>query len=552
MRMKRKNTKSGLPGLVDQLRVELAAAKSELGLAKAELAAAKSGLAERDGRILRLKAANENLRRLIFGAKSERFVDVPGMEQPLLTGFESIFGDAAAGKPETVKFDVERRRHRNQAGRMEIPGHLPRIERIIDCPESEKFDPATGEPLKFFGYEESLRIGFKQEMFVEVTKRAKYVNPNNPRFGVLTAPVPPCAVAKSLFTDDFLAYMMTQKAVYHMPVNRIAMMVSSHGVPVKRCTLNRLFHKGAELLRFIYNEMLRQLLLERYIFSDDTTVNMLAPGKGKVKQGRIWCAVSGTGPPLVVYEFTPDRTKERPAKFFKSFRGFLHADDYAGYDILFRTRDADGNPVIVHVACWAHVRRKFSDIYKSTKCPEAAAMLSIIRKLYEIESRGAGLPDGQLAALRQNESRPVLDAFFAKASGIVMREPPSTPLARAAAYAVNLKTELSRFLGHAFLTLDNNPVEREHRVVAVGRKNWNFVGDEKHGQNLAVVMSVTETCRRLGVDPLEYLSDVLPRIMDHPARRIDELLPGPWLAAKQAAAATAAEATVEATATNAA
>jgi len=524
--------------------------RAELAAARLELDAARAGLAARDIQIIRLKASNENLRRLIFGAKSERFVDVPSTEQPLLPGLESIFGDAAAAKPETVKFEVERRRHRNQAGRMEIPGHLPRTERIIDCPEREKFDPSTGAPLKFAGYEESFRIGFKHEMFVEVTKRAKYVNPDNPLFGVLTAPVPPCAVAKSLFTDGFLAWMTTQKAVYHMPVNRIAMMVSSYGVKVRRGTLNRLFHKAADLLRFIYDEMLRQLLLERYIYSDDTPVNMLDPGKGKAKKGRIWCAVSGIGPPLVVYEFTPDRTKERPARFFERFKGFLHADDYAGYDILFRMRGADGNLLILHVACWAHARRKFSEIFKTSGCREAAAMLAIIRELYEIESRGAGLPDEQLAALRQNESKPVIDTFFAKASQIVMREPPSTQLAKAAAYALNLKTELSRFLAHPFLTLDNNPVEREHRVVAVGRKNWNFVGDERHGQNLAVVMSVTETCLRLGVDPLEYLTDVLPRIMDHPARRIGELLPGPWLAAKQASAVAAANA--EASAANAA
>ena len=499
--------------LVRQLQGEVAALKAELAATRAELA-------RKDEEIARLRATNEKLSRMLFGAKSERFVD-PAPGHPSLTGFEeALAATEPAAEPTTVVPSHERRTSGKQTGRMELPAHLPREERIVDVPEAQKVDPATGAPLKLIGYEESERLARRQGFFVVVVKRAKYANPERPLAGVVTAPTPPCAIEKSLFDDSFLAWLLTSKAVDHLPIDRITKILLRDGLDFSRSTLNNLFHQGAKVLVPLYDAMVAELVSGNYVHSDDTPVRMQEPGSGRTREARFWGVVAGVGPPLTAYEFTCSRQGKWPALFFAEFKGFFHADDYAGYDRLFSRRDESGSPVVIHVGCWAHARRKFDECLKPVPLAEAQAMLALIRKLYDADRQHRRMSPDERRSLRQAESRPVVEAIFALAFDILRKQPPKSPLAAAAAYMLRLKGQLSLFLEHPELGLDNNPVENANRPVALGRKNWLFVGNEECGQNMAVVMSLTTTCAKLGINPQEYLADVLPRIQDHPACKI--------------------------------
>ena len=516
-------------------KAELVATKTELAASRAEVAALKAELVRKDEKIVRLKETNEKLSRMLFGAKSERFTD-PVPDHPELTGFSALLiPEAVAVPPALTEVPAHKRSARREpSGRMELPAHLPREERIVDLPEADKFDPKTGEPLKLIGYEISERLGYRSAWVVMVVKRAKYANPERPLAGVKTAPTPPCAVEKSLLDESFLAHLLVSKAVDHLPVERVSKILRRDGIDLGRSTLNASFHDGCRVLAPLYEALVAEILSGGYVHSDDTPVKMQEPGSGKTREARFWGAVAGSGPPLTAYEFTCSREGKWPAKFFENFKGFLHADDYAGYDRLFSRGD------VIHVACWAHARRKFDECLAAASSPEASAMLALIRKLYEIERRAADLAPEERLILRQAESRPVADAIFALAEEILRKATPRSPLGNAAGYTLRLRRQLSLFLDHPQLRLDNNPVENAHRPVAVGRKNWLFVGNEECGQNLAVVMSLTTTCTKLGVNPQEYLEDVLRRINDHPASKLRDLLPDRWLAARLAAAAVTA------------
>ena len=237
-------------------------------------------LAQKDDLIARLKATNEKLSRMLFGAKSERFVD-PMLDHPALTGFEDIL---AATKPVEEPTSTvpahERRAHRNQTGRMELPAHLPREERIIDIPEDQKIDPTTGEPLKLIGYEESERLARRHGFFVVLIKRAKYANPERPLSGVITALTPPCAIEKSLFDDSFLAWLLISKAADHLPIDRISKILKRDGLDFSRSTLNGVFHRGAKVLEPLYQAAIAELIAGNYVHSDDTPVRMQEPGSG--------------------------------------------------------------------------------------------------------------------------------------------------------------------------------------------------------------------------------------------------------------------------------
>ena len=530
---------------LEDCKVGLEASKAELATCKAELATCKAELARKDELIARLKLTNEKFSRMIFGAKSERFVD-PIPDHPALTGFEEILKSAEPTPAATTTVPAHQRRaHRNQKGRMELPANLRREEKIIDVPDCQKIDPVTGEPLKLIGYEESERLGYRSGWFVLVIKRAKYANPERPLSGVVTAPTPPCAIEKSLFDDSFLAWLLVSKGADHLPIDRITKILKRSGLDFDRSTLNGQFHQGARVLEPLYNAMVDELVASHYVHSDDTKVRMQRPGGGKSITAIFWGVVAGIGPPLTVYEFTNSREGKWPSLFFENFKGFLHADDYVGYNPLFDKRDEQGQAVVIHIACWAHARRKYEECLKPVPYPEAQAMLALIRKLYGIERQAKELTPEERRLIRQEQSRPIVDAIFALALDIRKKESPQSPLAKAATYMLGLKEQLSLFLEHPFLGLDNNPVENAHRPIAVGRKNWLNVGNEECGQNLAVVMSLITTCTKLGINPQEYLTDILPRIQDHPANKVRDLLPDRWLAARQSAATATDAATVK-------
>jgi hypothetical protein len=280
------------------------------------------------------------------------------------------------------------------------------------------------------------------------------------------------------------------------------------------------------------------------LHADDTPIRVLdrsrkdkGLGKG-VKQGRIWTYVrdqrpwAGQDPPGAVYYFSPDRKGEHPRKHLARSGGILQADAYTGFRDLYERR-ADGTAQFREAACWAHLRRDFHDVWTSDKSEIAREALDRIGKLYDIERRIAGQSAELRRAVRQEKSKPLVEAFRTWAERQLTRIPGKSDLAKAFRYGLGRWNSFCLFLDDGRVAIDNNPAERGMRPIGVGRRNWLFAGSDTGGETLARAMTIIETAKMNGLDPQAYLADVLDRIHDHKMNRLTELLPWNWVPAIQ-------------------
>jgi transposase len=271
------------------------------------------------------------------------------------------------------------------------------------------------------------------------------------------------------------------------------------------------------------------------IHGDDTTVPVLAPGLGRTSTGRLWVYVRddrpflGAAPPAAAYFYSPDRGGKHPAAHMAGFNGFLQADGYSGFDALYdagRTNSGIlANTSITEVACWAHCRRKFFDVWEATKSPVAKEALDRIAAIYVIETKAQFAPIAERVEYRK-ETGPLLDAFFAWAGATVVKLSAKSTLAEAFRYTIKRRKALSRFVTDGRLEADNNIAENAMRGIALGRKNYLFCGSDTGGDRAASIYTLVRTAKLNGVNPEAYLKDILTKIADgHPINRIDELTP---------------------------
>jgi transposase len=315
--------------------------------------------------------------------------------------------------------------------------------------------------------------------------------------------------------------VLTSKYGDHLPLHRLEAIFQRHGVTLARSTLCDWVGECATLLTPLVQEMHRQILLSPKIHTDDTPVTA-RNGSGKEKhKGYLWAYI-GLGP-NVVFDYTSGHSREGPLRFLGDYAGYVQADAYNGYDALFAKGRA------TEVACWAHTRRKFFDAQGSDPA-RATEMLVLIGDLYEIEARAKekNLTREQIPALRQKESQPILEVIEKRLALWGPQVLPKSPLGQAIGYAQGQWQALNRYLDDGVLDIDNNLAERTLRMVAVGRKNWLFVGHDNGGHRAAIIYSLVARCKLCGIDPFAYFRDVLERISTHPASRIAELLPRNW------------------------
>jgi transposase len=465
----------------------------------------------------------EQMLRRLYGRKSEQLnpnqlMFDPIVIQSLNQNLQPAPEPVAPPKPEAAKPRKSSRHH----GRVPIPEHLERVEILLDVPEEEKLCPETGEPLKVIAVEVSEKLEYRPgKLIVNVYKRPQYAKAD-PFGGVLSAAMPDHPIAKCKADVGLIAHLIVGKFADHLPLYRQDGIFEREGVTIPRATQSSWLMQTYESIK-VLEGVFRQAIMEGgVLFTDDTPTPLQEQGIGKFRKARMWVYVRGAGPPLVAYDFSIDRSKRRPLDFLTDYQGYVHADAYSGYDELFRKEG------IIEVGCWAHARRKFDEA-ASSRPKEATDILARIARLYhEVETPCVEMTPEERCRFRQEHAAPLLEGIFEKLEELRPKTIPSEPLRRAIDYTLNQKKALCRYLQDGRLRPDNNLAENAMRPVALGRKNWLFVGSERGGRAAALFMGLVLSCKNLGINPWEYFDDMLRRIMSHPVNRLRELLPDQW------------------------
>ena len=365
---------------------------------------------------------------------------------------------------------------------------------------------------------------------------------------VISAPKPPPPIAKGLPGPGLLAFLIVSKYFDHLPLHRLEHIMKRQGLPLARSTMCDWMAASAQALQPLYDILVSQVLQSAWLHTDDTPVKNQGHEPGTTALSRLWTYLGDRTHPYNVFDFTINRKRDGPQKFLADFHGYLHADAFSGYDALYLPSPRGAAAPIIEVACNAHARRKFHEARGSDDL-RAHQALAYYTQLYALErgATAAELDDAGRLQMRQDFSAPILAKFktwLDEQRPLVL---PKCPMAEAIGYALNNWTALSRYTEAGFLAIDNNVAEREMKRIAIGRKNWLFVGSDNGGRTAAVLFSFTSTCHRLGIEPWAYLKDVLTRLPTLPAERRADLLPDRWQAARSPAAPPAAEPTADST-----
>jgi transposase len=486
-----------------------------------EVIALKATLAQRDALIESLKFDLTQLKKLLFGARSERLETLPDIEQLPLWAQEPE--DMSVASPVQFK-TVATSPAKSQPKRTALPEHLPREIVVLPLSAEARVCPACGEERPVIGYESSERLDYVPATHKVVeTRREKCACPKC-QGQLTTVPAPPQVIEQGIPLPGLLAYLLMAKYGYHLPLYRIEQIFAHQGVPIARTTLCDWVIQSGGQLKPLVERMLVLLKQQPVIFSDDTTVAV--QDRGKTRETRFW-VYAGHSPPIIVYDHSETRAGKYPKAKLHGYSGYLQADAYAGYDQIFAAGE------VKEVACWAHARRKFFDIARQAekgKQISAHVALEFIGRLYEIEreARDQKLDAEGICQLRQQQARPILGQFKDWLEARLRDLAPKTPTAKAIGYALNNWQALERYTEDGRLEIDNNRSERAIRPLTIGRKNWLFLGSPRGGDVAATVFSLIQTCKELGLNPEAYLKDVLTRLPTTKHRDIDSLLPHHW------------------------
>jgi transposase len=459
---------------------------------------------KQDGEIAQLKKA-------LFGPKSER-TKMPSVQDAL-------------GK-EPVSADNRLARRRDNARQRQ---HLETV--LVDhkVPDAQRHCPKCGnETLTALGAGRSTVV---YEYVPAKLIRVKHVQEVlRCRCGdhVVTAPGAPKVVEQGHYGASLLAHLVVAKCVDCIPFYRIEKDFKRQGVPVSRSTMNELFHRAATLTKPLSDRLRDQVRVRPIVQADETRTRMQDGGDGKPKTGFQWTFVAQDerGDVDVAFVFAASRSGDTPRQVLGGTQGTLLVDAYSGYNSVADVSSRE------RAACHAHLRRYFHEALSTA--PIAREAIDLILELYRVEhdakeQRIVGT-DAHLA-LRQQRAGPARMRLRVWLERQQTLHPPKSPIGIAIRYALGQWAELGRFLTDARIPLDNNASERALRRVALGRKNFLFVGDLESGKNLAGLYSLVATCEARGINPFAYLVDVLARISDHPASQLDDLLPAAWAAA---------------------
>jgi len=474
------------------------------------------------------------LRREQYGQSSER-------SRKLLDQLELQLEEAAASTAEDevaaapISSTTVQPFIRKKPVRAPFPAHLPRERVVLPAPSA---CPCCGGKLAKLGetITETLEVVPRQWKVIQ-TVREKFTCRACEK--ITQPPAPFHVIPRGHVGPSLLAMILYAKYGEHQPLNRQSEAYAREGVELDVSTLADHVGAAAAVLNPLTELIRRHVFAAERVHGDDTTVPLLA--KGKTTTARLWTYVrddrpfAGADPPAAVFFYSRNRTGEHPARHLAGYAGILQADAYAGFGELYDGRRKPGP--IAEAACWSHGRRRFFELADLRKAPLAAEAVRRIDELFAIERRINGLSAEDRLAVRQSESRPILIDL----EGWMRRE--RARLSRHAATAQAIDDMLkrwpafTRFLDDGRVCLSNNAAERALRGIALGRRAWLFAGSDRGGERAAAIDTLIATAKLNDIHPQAWLADVLARIADHPASRLDELLPWHWEAAQDQAIA---------------
>ena len=464
----------------------------------------------------------EKLRHQLAGHRAHRFGASSETAEQLQLALETSEIAAAAM---TARMRLPEIEEKGQPKRRPIPEHIPRME--VELSPAADACADCGGKLRRVGEDVTEELEYVPGRFiVNRIVRPRLTCACCERF--VQAPLPSRPIERGRPGPGLLAHVLVSKYADHLQLYRQSQIFERDGLDLDRSTLSDWVGKSTALLAPLADAIGRHVLAAEAIFADDTPVQMLAPGTGRTQTARLWTYArderpwNGAAPPAAWYRFSGDRRGQHPKDHLARFRGWMHADGYAGLNDLYRSG------AIHEVACMAHVRRKFVDIHRSQASPIADETIQRIAQLYAVEKEARGSPPERRVELRQAKATPVFDDLEAWLAQQLARVSGKSPLAAAIRYALTRMARMRPYLASGILELDNNAAERGMRAIALGRKNYLFVGSEAGGKAAAIAYTLIETAKLNRVDPQAWLADTLARIPDYKITKVDELLPWRW------------------------
>jgi transposase len=407
--------------------------------------------------------------------------------------------------------------------RRPLPEHLPREVVVHDIPDAKK-TCACGAMKACIGQEESEQLMYEAaRLWVLHHIRPKWAcrkcegtaDESSPTVAI--APMPPTIIPKSFATASLLAHIITAKFVDALPLYRQERQFERLGVLLKRGTMCGWLMKVAECCARMMKLLREEILRCPYIGADETELQVLAEGRRAPNSASYIWVFRGVEPGqgvLIEYVYSPTRSGTVAAKYLQDYEGYVQTDAYVGYDFL------DLLQGVVHLGCWAHARRGFTDVLKAAgvnppyrNAPPGISREAVehIRLLYavEAEAREKELAREEIYEIRQEKSKPELALFKAWLQERLPRIPPKSLLGKAVAYTLGQWPRLEKYLDDGMLSIDNNFVENAIRPVALGRRNWLFAGTPEGAEASATLYSLVGTAKANGIEPHAYLCRLL-------------------------------------------
>ena len=478
--------------------------------------------------LVRLQLELERYKKWYYGPRADRLRTSGELAQLLLNFAEALDSRPIAAddlaqdaEPEEERRRVKRRKGRRNLARFE---NLPVTKHVYELNEAERACPCCGLQRKEIGAEESWQVEYLPGRFERIHHvRKKYAcgscESNGDSPCIAAAHKPETVIDKGFAGPGLLAYIVTSKYADYLPLYRLEDLFERQGFEISRATQSVWCGDVADVAEPLYELMAERVRASHVVATDDTILPMLA--KGKTTNARMWVYVGDSSQPYNLFDFTLDRGRNGPLSFLRDYGQVLVADAYGGYNGV-----VAGNQ-ITRAGCWAHLRRKFIDAEKAA--PEIAReAVERVRALYAIERQAHHATAETRLQLRREQSAPLLAQLRLRLLGWKEQLLPRHPMAEAIQYALSQWSELTVFCTDGAVPIDNNVSEREMKRVVLNRKNSLFVGNPRGGRTAAILASLTSTCRRHGIDPQLYLTQLLINLPSVLRSQLHAWLPDQW------------------------